>query len=162
MFGRNFGNGHNDAPRLAANTIEEAMSQLQAANEEAIASMKDTSLERVERSCALGQAEALHDMLTDLGALLINYSEYDDFDLAVTVGRVIFGWGCMVDRHLHAHKHPEGGGENLDTLISSIMEVFGGGEKTCMPMHRAQAATYRSWSFRILNFFADSLTTKAA
>lgn len=152
----------NNAPRLAAETIEEAMSLLQAANDEAIASMKDTSRERVERSCALGQAEALHDMLTDLGALLINYSEYDDFDLAVTVGRVIFGWSCMVDRHLHAHQKPEGVGGNLGSLISSIMEVFGGGERACIPMHRAQAATYRSWTFRILHFFAESLMSPAA
>lgn len=163
MFGMSFGPEDRDfnAPRLSVEALQEGIRQLRVANDAALDRMCDRTLSLDEHKWAVGESEALHDMITDLGSLLAVYDQHDGLSLAMSVGRVIFGWGQQVEKHVHAHEATKSKGGN--DLLSNILAAMRSSEEAhCMPMHRVSAITYRTWAFKLLHQFADSLTANAA
>lgn len=150
-----------EAPRLAYSTLQGAVEQLRAADTDAMQRMADTTLSEEERTYAVGEAEAYHDMATDLGLIAIGYDQHEDANLAITIAHTFFEWSAKVEKHLHAHDQVKQGEGELNALLN-LFQSFMQEELACAPMHRAAANAYRTWAFKLLNQFADSLMSKAA
>lgn len=164
MFGMSFDHnppaGYN-APRVSYATLLQSIDQLRVADGDALTRMLDDTLSAQQRTAAVGESEALHDMLTDLGSMSVTFEQRDALEVSITLAHVLFGWSQMAKRHRTAHKE-QPKEEQEDVLTQLLHALRQQQDLPCQPMHQAAATAYEKWAYHFLNQWADSLTTTAA